>query len=451
MNNPFQISGFELPFTYWMTCGVLGLLLANAFAAMHLLRNVMASVVYLTVALWYLMDPFMYPKDYARFPPESVSFAFLQTTVFLLALRALLNFVPRTKTEALRQFSVEDLDHGALQRVLLVTWAVLFVYGLSRVEWNIVTALYPVEARSNYSSYMWHRGRFGGSFDFLVSSGDYLYRAVCSLFGFFYVVSRNTTRRRVMLFMMLLTWPMFVCTGTRSVLLSVCVPAILAVLLIKKWTLFQKAVFVGVVGLLINLTMIVMLEYRDRGIDEIGREERALGQVVEKRHLGRNMAEELIYLNRYMNSGKMHVRWGAEYLECALNFVPRSIWKNKPFPGQQFSELRVGKYTSGPFKGQAVATISTGLIGQGVDNFGLYAGPVAPAVLLVLYFWWLCKQLTSGGHRMLRIGLVLAALGKIPHLGRGMTLFDLWPIVFLAVGIKFYERMVTMRDTKKAA
>ena len=87
-----------------------------------------------------------------------------------------------------------------------------------------------------------------------------------------------------------------------------------------------------------------------------------------------------------------------------------------------------------------VATVSTGLIGQGVLEFGPIAGPIAPAVLMALWCgllarWW--AQKTS----ILRLCLFLLGIGITFNLGRNVTMIILWPIAFAYIAVRIAERL----------
>jgi hypothetical protein len=75
------------------------------------------------------------------------------------------------------------------------------------------------------------------------------------------------------------------------------------------------------------------------------------------------------------------------------------------------------------------ATLSTGLIGQGVANFGLYLGAPFAALLMALWACWLARLDYLGQ----KIGFIpLYGLGLILTfaLGRDITFLDLYPFVF---------------------
>ena len=75
------------------------------------------------------------------------------------------------------------------------------------------------------------------------------------------------------------------------------------------------------------------------------------------------------------------------------------------------------------------ATVSTGMIGGGVLNFGQIFGPVAAGILMALWTgllirWW--EQRKS----LLRLALFMLGAGLTFNLGRDISLLVLWPVIF---------------------
>ena len=79
--------------------------------------------------------------------------------------------------------------------------------------------------------------------------------------------------------------------------------------------------------------------------------------------------------------------------------------------------------------GGVAASISTGMIGQGVVNFGRFLGPIASALLMAIWVAVLARQDLMGkdiGHLLLyAIGLVLTF-----NMGRDITLLVIYPFIF---------------------
>jgi hypothetical protein len=80
-------------------------------------------------------------------------------------------------------------------------------------------------------------------------------------------------------------------------------------------------------------------------------------------------------------------------------------------------------------QGGVACSVSTGMIGQGVVNFGRILGPIAAALLMAIWIALLARQDLLGndlGHLLLyAIGLVLTF-----NMGRDITLLVIYPFVF---------------------
>lgn len=424
-------SFFRQSFAYYAVTLFLCVLLAEAASKSRELRWLYACFVYLTIGLWYLVDPVYRSEQYVHVATSDFNLACAQIAVFLGVFRVMLAVIlPATPTRVLSAFDPRVLDQGGVVKLLFLAWLTLFLIGMYRVDFRIIEALLPVQGRHSWGTQMWVRPRIGGTFSFLVSVADYTYMFICSMFGMIAVATLRPNVRRCMICMMLLTWPMFVLEGSRHKVLIVAMPAAFSLLLLKSWSRQKQIIFVVTSLLVVNFLMLVVITYRNVGYSEYFTNDRPR----EMKHLGLNMIEELKYLNRYQDYGSMDVEWGYNYFANAVNLVPRVIWADKPQIGMKFAVLRVGLY-----RGQAAATISHGIIGQGVTNFGRWLGPIAPALILIAFGYWVCR-LPERGMPFLRACLVLACFTAIPNFGRDITMFTFWPVVFGTAGVFAYER-----------
>jgi hypothetical protein len=116
------------------------------------------------------------------------------------------------------------------------------------------------------------------------------------------------------------------------------------------------------------------------------------------------------------------------------NVIPRAVWPGKPLVGIDYAIARgfAGDSDIGVF-----ATISSGLIGQGVQCFGRLLGPVAAALLMAIWVAILARFRRQATP--LRLGLFLVGMGLTFNLGRDITLLVLWPIIFGYVGVRVLE------------
>src|SRR5512133_601303 len=154
------------------------------------------------------------------------------------------------------------------------------------------------------------------------------------------------------------------------------------------------------------------------------------------RQSGLNMIQELCFANAYLASGLASPAYGGRYLNEVLNVVPRVIWPSKPLVGIDYAKWRG---LEDPQSDLGVsATISTGMIGGGILNFGPFFGPVAAGMIMALWTgllirWW--QQRNS----LLRLMLFMLGAGLTFNLGRDITLLVLWPVVFSYCFVRLIE------------
>lgn len=418
---------------YQVALVTLVILILDSVSRMKQLRYAYSAIVFLTIGLWYFVDPVYRGEDYAKYNSE-LSRVYLQVLTFLISFRVLVSAFPRkTLSSSMRNFDPKRLDRSGFVQTLLTVWFILFVVGMYRADFRIFDALYPLGGRWS-GAQMWSRGRFGGSTDFLVSLASYSYLMCCTAFGLVAVGTKKGGVRLLMIFLICLTWPMFALGGSRSLFLTVIVPTILAVLIQKDWSRGKQVAFLGACFFLINLIMLITIQYRNEGVSKFFQEESFTTAIEKTEHAGLNMPEELVFINRYHEQGLLKPQMGYEYFAQAINFVPRAIWPSKPFPGREFAILRIGF-----LRGSVAATISNGIVGQGVQNFGMLAGPLAPAFILSLMIAWICN-LPLKGDPFLRACLVIFFMALIPNLGRDLTLMTLWPAIIATFGVMFIEK-----------
>jgi hypothetical protein len=171
-------------------------------------------------------------------------------------------------------------------------------------------------------------------------------------------------------------------------------------------------------------------------------------EVKERKHLGFNMFEELGYINLFIDKGTYQVNWGERYFAEAVNPIPRKLWPGKPMIGLDYAVARGMSYGSqGSSSGGVAASISTGMIGQGVVNFGGILGPIAAAFLMAIWVAMLTRQDLLGSdifHMMLyAIGIVLTF-----NMGRDITLLIIYPFLFGWLLLNFYNRYLKPREAR---
>ena len=148
------------------------------------------------------------------------------------------------------------------------------------------------------------------------------------------------------------------------------------------------------------------------------------------KHDGFNIFEELGYINYFIANGTYKVNWGERYFAEVVNPIPRVLWPGKPMIGIDYAIARGMAYgNQAANEGGVACSVSTGMIGQGVVNFGRIGGPIAAALLMAIWVAVLARQDLMGhdiGHLLLyAIGLVLTF-----NMGRDITLLVIYPFVF---------------------
>jgi hypothetical protein len=122
-----------------------------------------------------------------------------------------------------------------------------------------------------------------------------------------------------------------------------------------------------------------------------------------------------------------------------VNPIPRSIFPGKPYIGLDYAVAR-GQGNGSTDGADASATIATGMIGQGVVNFGVIFGP-AFAAFLISCWVALLARLDLNGEKLGRIPLFALGLILTFNLGRDITFITLYPFVFGAMLIWIADRL----------
>jgi hypothetical protein len=439
----------QLPLSFYITVTIELALIAELWRQRRQPWILPTLVVYVTILTWYYADLVLYPDKYQGMPEHLIDYAFGEVAVFSLAFRLMVPFFSE-KFRPRKQFLIpRSLKPEQLLNVAIAAWVFLFICGVSRMDWDVTTALFPVSARNG--NLLWLRAAAGdaGLLGFLVSTGGYLYLVTCALFGILIVVMRETFAKIIAGGMMALTWPFFLLSGTRNQFLAVGMPWVFCYALMGRQSRAVRVLVLLGCFLLVNFAFQIVVGYRNVGFTalfEDSREDQAAYGTTQTEkalgHQGLNMLEELCYENAFLTTGEMHLTWGWDYYVQASGFVPRAIWPAKPMMGIEYAKAR--GYGGGDSDIGVVATISTGLIGQGVLEYGPFFGPVAPALLLALWCgllarWW--QQRAS----LLRLGLFVLALGVTFNLGRDITNIALWPIAFAYALVRLAERCLPMR------
>jgi hypothetical protein len=152
------------------------------------------------------------------------------------------------------------------------------------------------------------------------------------------------------------------------------------------------------------------------------------------------MLEELAWINSFIDKGTYAVNYGQRYFAELVNPIPRVIWPNKPMIGIDYAIARGQLYeAAGDVQGGVGATISTGMIGQGVVNFGTFFGVLAAAFLMALWVVILARQ-DLLGEKMGRMMLFFIGCVLTFNLGRDITLITLYPFLFGYIMLTYWAK-----------
>jgi len=399
--------------------------------------------VYVTVFGWYFVDPFLNPAQYDFIPPVLISQSYGQVLMFLIAFRIFMPVAVRwivrraTALSGTRQFTPEQMliAAGAL-------WFLLLVIGIIRMGGDAVGALFPVDSRAGAT--MWGRGAVESSAaGFLIASAGYMFNAITAFLGVLIFFQRTTFWRFVAGAIFVVSLPYFLLEGARSHFLAAVLPFIITYLFYGRHPLLVKVAVVAVAFVCLDQGFKLVTAFRGTGFRELLAAEHPYEMVDEDlRQSGLNMIQELCFANAYLASGSASPAYGGRYVNELLNVVPRVIWPSKPLIGIDYAKWRGLEDASSELG--VVATVSTGMIGGGVLNFGQFFGPVAAGIIMALWTALLirwCQQRRS----LPRLVLFMLGAGLTFNLGRDITLLVLWPVVFAYCFVRFIEIWTSKR------
>jgi len=402
-----------------------------------------ALAIYVTVFGWYFVDPFINPEQYEYVPSYLISQSYGQVFLFLIGFRFFMPVAVRWIVQR-RSGDVFDSQHFAPEKILITAgaiWFLLLLIGIYRLDGDVIGALFPVDSRSGAT--MWGRGAIDTSGSgFLVASAGYMFNAVTAFLGVLIFFQRTTFWRLVAGAMFVISLPYFMLEGARSHFLAVILPFIITYLFYGRHALIIKVAILAVSFVCLDEGFKLVTAFRGTGFRELLAAEHPYELVDEDlRQSGLNMIQELCFANAYLSSGAASPAYGGRYLNELLNFIPRVVWPSKPLIGFDYAKWR-GLETP---EGGIYATVSTGMIGGGVLNFGPLFGPVVAGMIMAIWTgllirWW--QQRAS----LLRLMLFMLGAGLTFNLGRDITLLVLWPVVFAYCFI----RLIEIRTAKKS-
>jgi oligosaccharide repeat unit polymerase len=399
--------------------------------------------VYITVFAWYFADPFIHPELYDYLPPSSLGQSYGQVVLFLIGFRVFVPVAIRwiVSRRSSRVFDMR-LTPEQILRVVAALWLVLFIIGIARMGGDVRGAVFPLDGR--FGPTMWGRGATESSASgFLISFAGYLFNAVTAFLGVLIFFQRSITWRLLAGAMFAITLPYFFFAGVRSHFLAAVMPFILTYLFYGRHLLILKLAILAIAFFCLKEGFRFVQVFRLHGFREVLVSENPYELMDEDvGTVGLNMIEELCFVNLYLESGGTSPAYGARYLNELLNFIPRAIWPSKPMLGIDYAKWRGFESDD---EGLGVnTTVSSGMIGGGVLNFGQIFGPVAAGILMALWTgvlvrWW--EQRKS----LLRLVLFMLGACLTFNLGRDISLLVIWPVIFAY----FFVRLAEMRATRR--
>jgi hypothetical protein len=421
---------FNAPVTLWLVSGLLLAFIAEAFRKWEQPWAVPALTVYGTVGIWYVVDYLISGWTEFRDFADEIEFSLLQVAACLVGLRI---FIPSVLQRFLRGQHLEApfiaLDQSWITYILnggIAVWIALTVIAIQRLrEFSNFEELWPAifwpPLYTSKVSMFAHEG-LGNSTSFIWAALGYIQRLNCAIFGVVAVVGTGRTRK-IALVMVAITWPYIFFDRIRNAMLALILPALAAFWICSYRPILLKIATSLLLFFAVDYWFKVVLAYRSDY--EMVTFQQATG-LENERHYGLDMLKELCYINRYIQSGTYQPNWGSRYFAELVNFIPRGLWPGKPTLGIDYAIAR--GFADSSEMGVNV-TVSTGLIGQGIVNFGPYLGVIAVSFLLALWIGFL-GRLWNQRRSMPRLVLFLVGVGVTFNCGRDITLLVLFPFVF---------------------
>jgi len=420
------------------------LLILTAESCVKLLKRDSFGVtlaVYITVFAWYFVDPFLHPEQYDYLPPFLLGESYGQVLLFLIGFRVVVPAAARCILSR-RSTGVFGTLRFTPEQILKATgalWLVLFIIGIARMGGDVMGAVFPLDGRAGPT--MWGRsGVESSASGFLISFAGYVFNAVTAFLGVLVFFQRSTAWRLLAGAIFAITLPYFFFAGARSHFLAAVLPSILTYLFYGRHLLILKLAILAIAFFCLNEGFKFVTVFRGTGFREVLASKNPYELMDEdERPTGLNMIQELCFVNDYLETGGTSPAYGARYLNELLNFIPRAIWPSKPLIGIDYAKWR-GFEIADSEEGElgVNTTISSGMIGGGVLNFGQIFGPVAAGILMALWTgllirWWAQRK------SLLRLVLFMLGTGLTFNLGRDITLLVLWPVVFAYCFVRLTE------------
>lgn len=410
-----------------------------------------------TITVWYIGDVVYnnYSENHLlKFPQSVLAFGWMQVIIFATSLFAGVMVIhPIANSDCINNssrvffLSNQGADFVEFQNTVhffaKICWAIwLLLIGLAILNIGTEAKNFAFPFLGPKNPFL--RGRVAvGPMASVFSLASNFHVLVAAGFGLVAALAKDPRIRVLALVGCFMTWPYFLLNRTRNTMLAACAPGIIAWIFVRlrmpltmKVAILLTAIFAGDVWLRFvmearNNEISVARYYFESGTGEIAGNQ--------TRHAGLNMFEELCWLNHLMENGNYQPNNGRRYFAEAVNPIPRALWPGKPKIGIEYAIARGQKFDqAGAVQAGVGATISTGMIGQGVDNFGPIFGPVAAGLLMAC---WVVLLARIDLHAESTWSLPLYALGLVLtfNCGRDITLLVLYPFVFGFIIVKYLE------------
>lgn len=430
-----------IPAGFWVATVVLLVLVAEVALRTERPWSKPLLVAYGTVGMWYHLD-FLYngPEVFAaEFASAVVNEAFLEVCWFLICLRGFVGVfagvVPkRIEFPPPTLWAVSARQEHRLFVALASIWIGLIVYALIRTNGEVMALVCPPLSQAGSP---WGRDAVGGRWDFAISAAGYTHLAICGMAGVLVAIARRPGLRAAATMLWLTACPVFVFGRARNTILGIVLPGMLAYVLSERVPVVRKVGLSLAVFMALSAWFSFIQQNRNSNFAVLrGETEGGINDTSSQSHLGLDMFHELCYINEFLTSGKYEANWGERYFSELTVVVPRSLWQGKPYIGIDYAVAR--GFGGSDSQHGVFATVSTGMIGQGLVNFGKVFGPVVAAGLLAA---WVCilARLWLQRRNINRMLLCLLGIGQTINLGRDITLLVLFPFVFAYIGVRVYE------------
>ena len=439
----YLMNQFPLPF--YLSLAAMIVFGYRAFRAVNYGWGLPVLAVLATVATWYHVDVLY--NDYGGYVEEigidHVTRAWWQVGLFILAFGLLTPFCHKLfnrrllhlSSSALLCYRTNFLQSGSIQskldlaaKTLGTLWFLMMIIGLYLVDWRFLDMVAPYVTGQNANP--WSGSRIASGFSSFLALAGYIQIFLAAAFGVIFAISRNPKTRVLAAIVCLCLIPSYVFDRTRNTMLATVIPGLLSYVFFRmQGSLWKKGAVLGVSFFVVNFWMAFVLNERSEGNIATIAARGEVGSLSEDaRHGGLNMFEELAWIDKLTSDGTFQPETGKRYFAELVNPIPRGLWSGKPLIGIDYAVARGQKETDDA--NAVTATISTGMIGQGVTNFGGFFGPVAAAGIMALWCAILARQDLLARFELSR--LLLFAIGLILtfNLGRDITLLVLYPFFF---------------------